>query len=176
PLLPPRTVQASKYDIDSIIINGRQVEWISSKIVEAASQHQENNNQRKKSIKQGGAYKFTLLYRRSRDGKVANFRKLCNGKGPTITVGKVLDTDEILGGYNPLLWGSNNGYAATNESFIFALDKNINESIVSFASNITNAIYDDASYFPDFGGCDLSFGDGNNAMCAIDAYQVQLRH
>src|SRR6185312_7718707 len=101
PLLPPRTVQASKYDIDSLIINGKQVEWISSKIVEAASQHQENNNQRKKSIKQDGAYKFTLLYRQSRDGnKVANFRKLCNGKGPTITVGKVLDTDEILGGYN----------------------------------------------------------------------------
>src|SRR6185312_129192 len=56
PLLPPRTGQASKagqgYDIDSLVINAKQVEWISSKIVEATRQLQENN-----------AYKLTLLYR-----------------------------------------------------------------------------------------------------------------
>src|SRR6185312_7989230 len=78
-------------------------------------------------------YKFTLLYRLSRDGNtVAKFRELCNGKGPTISVGKVLGTDEIVGGYNPFAWGSQSGRIATEESFIFALDNNIDKNIVSF--------------------------------------------
>ena len=106
---------------------------------------------------------FTLLYRQSRDGEeVTKFRELCNGKGPTIAVGKLSDTDEILGGYNPLSWGSDNGYAETNESFIFALDKNMDKSIVSFVDNSSKAIYDEYFRFPNFGESDLCFGGGYN--------------
>jgi len=51
-------------------------------------------------------YQLTLLYRNSKDGNtVKKFRELCNGKGPTVVVGKVLGTKEILGGYNPNSWG-----------------------------------------------------------------------
>ena len=30
------------------------------------------------------------------------FREMCAEKGPTVAVGKVLYTEEILGGYNPI--------------------------------------------------------------------------
>ena len=77
-----------------------QAEWFSSKIVESTRRLQENQTI---FIKQDSGYKFTLLYRKSWDGNtVAKFRELCNGKGPTITVGKVSVTEEILGGYNRL--------------------------------------------------------------------------
>src|SRR6185369_11777211 len=115
--------------------------------------------------KQNDGYKLDLLYRRSRDGNsVAKFRELCNNKGPTITVGKVLGTGEILGGYNPFPWGSKSGYVETKESFIFVLDRNsVDKSIVSFASDYSSqTICDSDSYFPIFGdGFDLSFGNTN---------------
>src|SRR5437764_4190821 len=106
-MLPPRTRQVPDIVIDSLIINKQQAEWISSKIVESTKQLQGNQ---RGSLKTNGVYKFTLLYRCSRDGNtVAKFQELCNNKGPTIAVGKVLNTEEILGGYNPFAWGSQNG-------------------------------------------------------------------
>ena len=115
-------------------------------------------------MKQDNVYKLTLLYRNSRDGdKVAKFRELCNGKGPTIAVGKVSGAEEILGGYNPLSWGSNDGYAETKESFLFTLDKNMDKCIVSFVDNnhSSKAIWDNNSCFPTF-GTDLYFGSSNS--------------
>ena len=126
-------------------------------------------------------YKFTLLYRQSRDGNtVARCRELCNDKGPTIAIGKVLDTEEILDGYNPLSWGCANGHAYTKKSFIFALDKNMDMSIVSFVENSLQAIYDHPSFFPSFGNeaHDLYFGGlPQYAPIALKhAYQVPIRN
>src|SRR6185312_15404161 len=66
-ILPPRTGQGcmlpSKagqgYDINSVIINNKQAEWISSKIVESTRRLQENQ---RTSMRQDNVYKFTLLY------------------------------------------------------------------------------------------------------------------
>ena len=56
-------------------------------------------------MKQDDVYKLTLLYRQSKDGNTfKKFKKLCNSKGPTVVVGKVSGTEEILGGYNPVSW------------------------------------------------------------------------
>src|SRR6185369_9668970 len=123
-LLPPRTGQAPpkarhEYYIDSTIIDKRQAEWILSKIIESTKRLQKNQVT---SIRKDDDYKLTLLYRRSRDSNsTQKFRELCNGKGPTVAVGKVSGTEEILGGYNPLAWSSqsNGGYVMTKESFIF---------------------------------------------------------
>jgi len=181
-MLPPRTGQAcmpspNGYDIDSVIINKKQAEWISSKIVESTRQHQ------KTSMNQDDFYKFTLLYRRSRDGDtVRKFRELCNNKGPTISVGKVLGTEEILGGYNPLAWGfrgNANFDHNTKESFIFTLDGNIGNNIVSFVTNSgSGAIGDYYTYYPMFGhGRDLCFGDGTSQkpFAKKNSYQVLIR-
>ena len=168
---PPRTGQG--HDIDSVIINKKQAVWISSKIVESRRQLQENQ-------KISEHYKFTLLYRRSRDGNtVAKFRELCNNKGPTIAVGKVLGTEEILGGYNPFAWDSRNNYADTKESFIFALDKNVDNSIVSFCGNNgLNAISDFDYSFPGFGhgSNDLYFGGKYMPLAMKVTYQVAIRN
>jgi len=100
-------------------------------------------------MKQDDVYKFTLLYRCSRDGNtVAKFRELCNDKGPTVAIGKVLGTGEILGGYNLISWGfEKSDFVTTAESFIFALDKNIDKNIVSFVDNSLFAICDHMGYF-----------------------------
>src|SRR6185437_3661184 len=80
-------------DIDSVIINEQQAAWITQKIMESMTRNRKSQR----------AYKFTLLYRHSRDGNTReNFRKMCAGKGSTVAVGKVLNTEEILGGYNPI--------------------------------------------------------------------------
>ena len=90
----------------------------------------------------------------------------------------MLNTEEILGGYNPFAWGSGNGYTDTKESFIFALDNNIDKNIVSFVGNDSSyAIRDCNSYFPTFGnGYDLLFGVGcSSPYASKSTYQVPIR-
>ncbi|EXX71838.1 hypothetical protein GLOIN_2v1782178 [Rhizophagus irregularis DAOM 181602=DAOM 197198] len=71
-------------------------------------------------------YKFNLLYRASRDGNTAtSFHAKCDNKGATIVVAKIKNSEQIIGGYNPLFWDSNSSDKSTNDSFIFSFsDKN----------------------------------------------------
>ncbi|RHZ60525.1 hypothetical protein Glove_352g28 [Diversispora epigaea] len=59
----------------------------------------------------------------------------CHGHASTVVIMKVKGTEEILGGYNPLIWNGNvniNKYENTNDSFIFSLKNgNIQNSILS---------------------------------------------
>ncbi|GBC01429.1 hypothetical protein RclHR1_04190013 [Rhizophagus clarus] len=65
-------------------------------------------------------YNFNLLYRASRDGNTpAKFHNKCDNKGATIVVVKMSNTKQIVGGYNPLLWNSDDSYLSTRDSFIF---------------------------------------------------------
>src|SRR5207244_3148516 len=98
PMLPPRKGQVP--DVDSVIINKQQAAWVLCKIMESTGQLQENQ---RVSDKQNVTYNLNLLYRQSKDGVgVTNFQQRCLNKGPTIVIGKVLGTEEILGGYNPI--------------------------------------------------------------------------
>src|SRR6185369_8253626 len=48
-------------------------------------------------------YEFQLILRGSRDGfRPKTFWEMCIGHAGTIVVAKVAETDEIVGGYNPL--------------------------------------------------------------------------
>ncbi|GBC21661.2 hypothetical protein GLOIN_2v1835332 [Rhizophagus irregularis DAOM 181602=DAOM 197198] len=61
-------------------------------------------------------YKFNLLYRASRDGDTAEaFHAKCDCKGATIVVAKITNSEQIVGGYNPLEWDSNNCIAYSKE-------------------------------------------------------------
>ena len=52
-------------------------------------------------------YKFKLLLRGSRDGFTPKkFHELCYNKLRTVTFIKVKGTEEIIGGYNPIIWKS----------------------------------------------------------------------
>ncbi|CAG8659050.1 21720_t:CDS:2 [Cetraspora pellucida] len=73
-------------------------------------------------------YKFKLLLRGSRDGRnVVTFHELCDFKGATIVLIKVMETGELIGGYNPNSWTSSDRYIRTTESFIFSLGNNMQD-------------------------------------------------
>jgi len=156
-------------DVDSVVINGQQASWILQKITESTQNDQVERGPTREQI---ASYKLTLLYQESRDNSdnkdektiAKKFRQMCTNKGPTVAVGRVKDTGEILGGYNPLSWSTSNRYVSTKASFIFSLDKNdVEKNIISFVKKeqIHNAIYEYLDYLPSFGGGsvgDLFFG------------------
>src|ERR1044072_1360457 len=70
-------------------------------------------------------HEFELLYRGSRDGFTnKRFHEICDNRPHTLTIIKVKNSKEILGGYNPITWqdGGCNSYNSfsTNKSFIFS--------------------------------------------------------
>jgi hypothetical protein len=90
-------------------------------------------------------YKFKLLLRGSRDGFTPKrFHELCNNIPYTVTFIKVKGTEEVIGGYNPLIWKSNNyvEYGKTKDSFIFSFKgkNNFKEPILSHVKNIDCAV------------------------------------
>ena len=149
-------------EVDSVVINGQQASWILQKITESTQNDQVERGPTREQI---ASYKLTLLYQESRDNSdnkdektiAKKFRQMCTNKGPTVAVGRVKDTGEILGGYNPLSWKANSGgeYVSTRESFIFSLDKNdAAKNIISFVKKdyINEAIYEYTNYLPYFNG------------------------
>ncbi|RIB09362.1 hypothetical protein C2G38_2146591 [Gigaspora rosea] len=94
------------------------------------------------------------LIRGSRDGFTREtFHRLCDNIPGTVVVIKINNTNEILGGYNPLVWNIQGKYFATTDSFIFSLKtKNLPYSIFSRIINADNAIGCSTSFGPIFGG------------------------
>ena len=105
-------------------------------------------------------YKFNLLYRESRDkpnprnSKFRNhiFHEKCDNEGATIIVAKIKDSNQIVGGYNPLDWNGN-GYKNTPDSFIFHFNdrKNINTGTISRVKYPQHAIQCRSNSGPIFG-------------------------
>ena len=90
---------------------------------------------------------------------------------------KVKDTDEILGGYNPIGWNYNlaNQYSTTYDSFIFSLKNgNIKNSILSRVKIPNRAIFNNLER-PNFDN-DL-FMDGSRSFCIynIQSYEKLIR-
>ncbi|PKC61376.1 hypothetical protein RhiirA1_466654 [Rhizophagus irregularis] len=53
------------------------------------------------------SYEYKLLFRGTRDGFTQNkFHEICDGISRTITIIKVEGSNEILGGFNPIEWMS----------------------------------------------------------------------
>ncbi|UZO22403.1 uncharacterized protein OCT59_014766 [Rhizophagus irregularis] len=70
-------------------------------------------------------YEFKLLFRGSRDGLTrGKFHEICNNHSRTVTIIKVKDSNEILGGYNPIEWKSDGKYGITKDSFILSFNNN----------------------------------------------------
>ncbi|KAG9297438.1 hypothetical protein G9A89_020839 [Geosiphon pyriformis] len=65
---------------------------------------------------------FQLLLRGSQDGFTpADFHRLCDNKGATVSVIKVKGTGQLIGGYNPQSWHSRDEFSEGKGSFIFSL-------------------------------------------------------
>ncbi|RIA83197.1 TLD-domain-containing protein [Glomus cerebriforme] len=103
-------------------------------------------------------YRFKLLYRASRDGNTAAaFHKKCDNKGANIVVVKIKNSNQIIGGYNPLEWNSSNTDRATKDSFIFSItNKNdLQSSKIGYSNGNQYSIVCDSHNGPFFGGNDI---------------------
>jgi len=128
-------------------------------------------------------YKFELLLRGSRDGFTPEkFHNLCDNKPNTVTFIKVKGTEEIIGGYNPLIWKSS-GWGETKDSFIFSFKNKctlFKDAIISNVNNISKAINYDYRYGPYFGH-DLVIRSSNESkdydkiLCNKKCYEKEIR-
>jgi TLD len=110
-------------------------------------------------------YDFNLLYRASRDGNTPEaFHDKCDNKGATIVITKITNSEQIVGGYNPLFLDSNDKCKSTCDSFIFSFmnKDDIQSAKVGYSNNDdAKSIGDYLSYGPIFGGGnDLRFYNG----------------
>ena len=104
-------------------------------------------------------YKFKLLFRGSRDELTRrSFHENCDNQSRTVSIIKVKDSNEILGGYNPIIWKSNYSFGTTKDSFIFSFKKNnrISDYILSRIKTAEYAVYNHSLSGPSFGANDLN--------------------
>ncbi|PKC61141.1 hypothetical protein RhiirA1_466969 [Rhizophagus irregularis] len=129
-------------------------------------------------------YEFKLIFRGSRDGFTPNkFHKICDNQSRTVAIIKVKNSNEILGGYNPIKWESVNSYGTTNDSFIFSfMNKNINNHVISRVRENKYAINYLDRYGPSFGFRDLVIFGGDvddfrncKNFCKKKSYEKNIR-
>ncbi|EXX64621.1 hypothetical protein RirG_140950 [Rhizophagus irregularis DAOM 197198w] len=123
-------------------------------------------------------YEFKLLFRGSRDGLTrGKFHEICNNHSRTVTIIKVKDSNEILGGYNPIEWKSDGKYGITKDSFILSFNNNkIEDYTLSRVMDERYAILNSSYVGPSFGGTDLailSYTYGN--ICRKNFYEYPIR-
>ena len=110
---------------------------------------------------------------------------MCDNKHNTVTFIKVKGTEEIIGGYNPIVWlSSGTGLAGkTNGSFIFSFkNKNnfIKDAIISNVVNTDRAIFYNFSNGPHFGSDIIIYApsestDYNTIFCRKRYYEKMIR-
>ncbi|GBC27226.2 carbohydrate-binding module family 13 protein [Rhizophagus irregularis DAOM 181602=DAOM 197198] len=159
-------------NIDSKIISFQHVELISKWIDRLGSKD-----------KLTSSYKFVLLYRDTRDGsdgmfdRFRNFHEICDNKSRTLTIIKLKDSEEIIGGYNPIKWKSDDSHGITKDSFIFSLSND--NFILSRVRNDKRAIFNGLCYGPSFGDRDLylckTLGGELKLVCRQKSYEKQIR-
>jgi hypothetical protein len=129
-------------------------------------------------------YEFKLILRGSRDGFSPNkFHEICDNQSHTITIIKVKDSNEILGGYNPIAWNySGSKYGYTKNSFIFSFKngEDIEDYILSRVKGTIFAIYNDINFGPTFGFNDLKLSGEESKnfyynMSDCSVYEKQIR-
>ena len=105
--------------------------------------------------------KMTLLYKLTKDSDQSSvFHKLCDNKGPTLTIVKTTKGYRG-GGFTSISWDSSGAYKNDTKAFVFSLDR---KKMYKAPSNGSNAIYCNNSYGPTFGaGHDLYVANGCNS-------------
>ena len=98
--------------------------------------------------------KYELIFKMSENGTNSKyFHKICNDKGPTLTLVKTTN-NKIFGGFTPLNWNNEGGCIndKSNQTFIFSL--NLKKK---YNMNKQNGYGIDCypDYGPNFGNCDF---------------------
>jgi hypothetical protein len=157
-----QSLRKSKYVYDSVIIDDEHLAIFSSWIEKENYSYYNKRN---------FPYNFKLLYRTSKDGNTAvEFHTKCDNKGATIVIAKVLNSEQIVGGYNPLSWDSTNAWKSTKDSFIFSFTNRTKLQTAKVGhinvGYFDYSIYCHQNHGPTFGsGHDLAQYDGNTWRC-----------
>jgi hypothetical protein len=119
---------------------------------------------------------FKLLLRGTRDGFTPEkFHEICDDQSHTVTIIKVKDSNEILGGYNPIAWKSDKSHGTTKDSFIFSFkDNNIESHILSRIKYESKAIYNSYNVGPSFSIGDLNLRN-KTGKCSNVSYEKPIR-
>ncbi|RHZ48306.1 hypothetical protein Glove_553g31 [Diversispora epigaea] len=175
-ILPPRKIVTTQLpnreytlQITSSIISNEHAAEIASWIDKKEVTYDVNNN----------PYEFNLILRGSRDGfEPKVFWNLCDQKTNVVIVVKVKNTDEILGGYNPIGWNHNlhGQYSTTNDSFIFSLKNgNIKNHILSRVKDASNALFNYHSQVLNFNNDFFMNGDRLFCVNFTQGYEKLIR-
>ncbi|PKY19231.1 hypothetical protein RhiirB3_523359 [Rhizophagus irregularis] len=126
------------------------------------------------------SYEFKLILRGTRDGFApSKFHEICDGKSCTVSIIKVKNSNEILGGYNPIEWKSERGYGVTNDSFIFSFESvdSIEKHILSHVKNEQFAVFNLRDCGPLFGeyGDDLTIKGLDKSYSNKRSYKKRIR-
>ena len=115
-------VKDMKKQLNILIEEKKYISNLDSKIINGNKKY---NETLKNWINPQKKIKAKLLYRLSENGdKYSTFHKLCDNKGPTLTLFHVNDSN-IVGIYTPLSWDSSSGWKKDMDTFIFNLNKNL---------------------------------------------------
>jgi hypothetical protein len=175
--LPSRSRGSNQLEYDSVIINSQHFAIFASWIKKKNGTYY---NARKIP------YSFNLLYHASRNGYTAEkFHNACDNKGPTIVVAKITNSEQIVGGYNPLDWmpsNNNGGYKSTKDSFIFSFTdrNNLQTAEISYPKDEFHqySICCSVGFGPIFGGGNDLFCPNNGAWKHYmpHTYSIDLPH
>ncbi|RIA86068.1 hypothetical protein C1645_829829, partial [Glomus cerebriforme] len=85
----------------------------------------------------------------------------------TVTFIKVKGTEEIIGGYNPLIWKGpliNYEWGITKDSFIFSFKSkdDFKDPILSYVKDMNQAVLYFYTCGPNFGDCDIEIYSNND--------------
>ena len=129
-----------------------------------------------KNINNNAKISYELLYKASIDGEAASvFHSLCDEKGASITVVKVLNGSKC-GGFTPLSWKTDGCWQKdpSLRSFVCNLD---NKTKFNLRENYNHALDFHDSKLSCFGGYTLQLADKNlsnkNGICQACDYQIQ---
>ncbi|GBC43398.1 uncharacterized protein OCT59_028219 [Rhizophagus irregularis] len=176
PTTPPKPVEklAKRLQFDSCLLRPYHVALLSSWIDRIDSLGQ------KRYLYEENPYRFQLLLRGTRDGfDSSTFHEKCDEKGRTIVVMKIHCTNEIIGGYSPVVWSSKEGYWNTEDSFLFTLGNRgmIEDNKLCRVSRHRSCYairFSGKEYGPCFGDKDLSmkgkFDQEGSCSCQKDDY------
>jgi len=129
-----------------------------------------------KNINSNAKISYELLYKASIDGEAASvFHSLCDEKGASITVVKVLNGSKC-GGFTPLSWKTEGCWQKdpSLRSFVCNLD---NKTKFNLRDNYNHALDFHNNKLSCFGGYTLQLTDKNlsnkNGICRVCDYQIQ---
>ena len=121
-----------------------------------------------------GPKQFNLLYAITRDGcGPAQFHKMCDNRGPTVTVVYNIK-GSVFGGYTSLSWQSSNSWKRDDKAFLFQLAFSYNKLCRKFPSSTTqDNVWHGPSHGPLFGrGHDLDLFYNTDVIPVNSVYSL----